>query len=112
MVTYALDASALLRFLDDEHGALKVSKILNRHVEAKCAVTWHGNGGPLLGAVGFVPPPLEVVGALTPTGSVGKFEHPREYTAGSGGGGAVVAVHDILIERALRLILDSLQHGK
>ncbi|MHB1959076.1 MAG: PIN domain-containing protein [Acidobacteriaceae bacterium] len=38
MVTYALDASALLRFLDDEPGALKVSEILNRHVEGKCAV--------------------------------------------------------------------------
>ena len=38
MVTYALDASALLRFLDDESGALKVSEILNRHVEGKCAV--------------------------------------------------------------------------
>ncbi len=38
MVTYALDASALLRFLDDESGALKVSEILNGHVEGKCAV--------------------------------------------------------------------------
>jgi predicted nucleic acid-binding protein len=38
MVTYALDASALLRFLDDESGALKVSEVLNGHVEGKCAV--------------------------------------------------------------------------
>ena len=38
MVTYALDASALLRFLDDEAGSLKVSEILNLHVEGDCAV--------------------------------------------------------------------------
>ncbi len=38
MVTYALDASALLRFLDDEAGSLKVGEILNRHVEGGCAV--------------------------------------------------------------------------
>ena len=38
MVTYALDASALLRFLDDEAGSLKVSEILNRYVEGDCAV--------------------------------------------------------------------------
>jgi predicted nucleic acid-binding protein len=38
MVTYALDASALLRYLDDEAGSLKVSEILNRYVEGDCAV--------------------------------------------------------------------------
>jgi predicted nucleic acid-binding protein len=38
MVTYALDSSALLRFLDDEAGSLKVSEILNRHVEGDCVV--------------------------------------------------------------------------
>ena len=45
MVTYALDASALLRFLDDEAGSDRVSEIIKSHVSGNCkaivsAVHW------------------------------------------------------------------------
>jgi predicted nucleic acid-binding protein len=38
MVTFALDASALLRFLDEEAGADRVSDILADHLDGGCRV--------------------------------------------------------------------------
>lgn len=35
MVTYVLDASAILRFLDDEAGADRVEQIIKRHITGK-----------------------------------------------------------------------------
>ena len=36
MVTYALDSSAILRYLDDEPGAQRVSEIIKAHMAGKC----------------------------------------------------------------------------
>jgi len=38
MVTYVLDASAILRYLDDEAGAARVSEIIKSHLAEKCEV--------------------------------------------------------------------------
>jgi predicted nucleic acid-binding protein len=45
MVTYVLDSSAILRYLDDEAGAARVSEIIKSHLAGKCeailaAVHW------------------------------------------------------------------------
>lgn len=37
MVTYVLDSSAILRYLDDEAGAGRVSEILKSHLAGRCA---------------------------------------------------------------------------
>lgn len=36
MVTYVLDSSAVLRYLDDEPGAARVSEILKGHIGGRC----------------------------------------------------------------------------
>jgi predicted nucleic acid-binding protein len=36
MVTYVLDSSALLRYLDDEAGAARVSEIIDAHLQGSC----------------------------------------------------------------------------
>jgi predicted nucleic acid-binding protein len=36
MVTYVLDSSAILRYLDDEAGAARVSEIIKCHLTGKC----------------------------------------------------------------------------
>jgi predicted nucleic acid-binding protein len=36
MVTYVLDSSAILRFLDDEPGAMRVSEIIHSHLLGSC----------------------------------------------------------------------------
>ncbi len=36
MVTYALDASAVLRYLDDEAGSDRVAEIIKFHLEGSC----------------------------------------------------------------------------
>lgn len=36
MVTYVLDSSALLRYLDDEAGAARVAEIIKSHLTGKC----------------------------------------------------------------------------
>ena len=36
MVTYVLDASAVLRYLDDEAGAQRVSEIIKSHLAGNC----------------------------------------------------------------------------
>lgn len=36
MVTYVLDSSAILRYLDDEAGAARVSEIIKAHLAGKC----------------------------------------------------------------------------
>jgi PIN domain nuclease of toxin-antitoxin system len=38
MVTYVLDSSAILRFLDGEAGAARVSEIIKSHLAGRCAV--------------------------------------------------------------------------
>ena len=38
MVTYVLDASAVLRYLDDEAGAQRVSEIIKSHLAGRCEV--------------------------------------------------------------------------
>lgn len=38
MVTYALDSSALLRYLDDEAGSARVEEIINEHLGGHCQV--------------------------------------------------------------------------
>lgn len=38
MVTYALDASAILRYLDGEAGAARVKQIIKEHLAGKCRV--------------------------------------------------------------------------
>jgi len=38
MVTYVLDASAVLRYLDDEAGAARVSEIIKSHLAGRCEV--------------------------------------------------------------------------
>jgi predicted nucleic acid-binding protein len=38
MVTYVLDSSALLRFLDDDAGAERVSEIIHSHLQGSCEV--------------------------------------------------------------------------
>lgn len=38
MVTYILDSSAILRYLDDEAGAARVSAIIKSHLAGKCEV--------------------------------------------------------------------------
>ena len=38
MVTYVLDSSAILRYLDDEAGAARVSEIIKSHLGGRCAV--------------------------------------------------------------------------
>ena len=38
MVTYALDSSAVLRYLDDEAGAQRVSEIIKSHLAGRCQV--------------------------------------------------------------------------
>jgi len=38
MVTYVLDASAVLRYLDDEAGAARVSEIIKSHLAGNCEV--------------------------------------------------------------------------
>jgi predicted nucleic acid-binding protein len=45
MVTYALDASAVLRYLDDEPGSERVAEIIKSHLDGNCrtiisAVHW------------------------------------------------------------------------
>ena len=37
MVTYVLDSSAILRYLDDEAGAARVSEIIKAHLAGRCA---------------------------------------------------------------------------
>jgi predicted nucleic acid-binding protein len=37
MVTYVLDSSAILRYLDDEPGAARVSEIIKAHLAGRCA---------------------------------------------------------------------------
>ncbi len=37
MVTYVLDSSAILRYLDDEPGAERVSEIIKSHLAGRCA---------------------------------------------------------------------------
>jgi predicted nucleic acid-binding protein len=36
MVTYVLDSSAILRYLDDEAGAARVAEIIKSHLAGKC----------------------------------------------------------------------------
>jgi PIN domain nuclease of toxin-antitoxin system len=36
MVTYVLDSSAILRYLDDEPGAARVSEIIKSHLAGRC----------------------------------------------------------------------------
>jgi PIN domain nuclease of toxin-antitoxin system len=36
MVTYVLDSSAILRYLDDQAGAARVSEIIKSHVAGRC----------------------------------------------------------------------------
>ena len=36
MVTYILDSSAILRYLDDEPGAVRVSEIIKSHLGGRC----------------------------------------------------------------------------
>jgi predicted nucleic acid-binding protein len=36
MVTYVLDSSAILRYLDDEAGASRVAEIIKEHLTGKC----------------------------------------------------------------------------
>jgi predicted nucleic acid-binding protein len=36
MVTYVLDSSAILRYLDDEAGAARVAEIIKAHLAGKC----------------------------------------------------------------------------
>lgn len=36
MVTYVLDSSAILRYLDDEAGAARVAEIINSHLTGSC----------------------------------------------------------------------------
>lgn len=36
MVTYVLDSSALLRYLDDEAGAVRVAEIIKGHLAGRC----------------------------------------------------------------------------
>jgi predicted nucleic acid-binding protein len=36
MVTYVLDSSAILRYLDDEAGAARVSEIIKSHLAGRC----------------------------------------------------------------------------
>jgi predicted nucleic acid-binding protein len=38
MVTYVLDSSAILRYLDDEMGAARVAEIIKAHLGGRCAV--------------------------------------------------------------------------
>jgi predicted nucleic acid-binding protein len=38
MVTYILDASAILRYLDGEAGSLRVSEIIKSHLAGRCEV--------------------------------------------------------------------------
>ena len=38
MVTYVLDASAFLRYLDNEAGAERVAEIIKSHLAGRCAV--------------------------------------------------------------------------
>jgi predicted nucleic acid-binding protein len=38
MVTYVLDSSAILRYLDGEAGAARVSEIIKSHLAGRCAV--------------------------------------------------------------------------
>jgi len=38
MVTYVLDSSALLRFLDNEAGAARVAEIIKAHLAGRCEV--------------------------------------------------------------------------
>ena len=38
MVTYVLDASAVLRYLDNEAGAERVAEIIKSHLAGRCAV--------------------------------------------------------------------------
>ena len=38
MVTYALDASAVLRYLDGEAGADRVAEIIESHLAGSCSV--------------------------------------------------------------------------
>jgi predicted nucleic acid-binding protein len=38
MVTYVLDSSAILRYLDNEAGAERVSEIIKSHLAGRCAV--------------------------------------------------------------------------
>jgi predicted nucleic acid-binding protein len=37
MVTYVLDSSAILRYLDDEPGAARISEIIKAHLAGHCA---------------------------------------------------------------------------
>ena len=37
MVTYVLDSSAILRYLDDEAGAARVAEIIKSHLGGRCA---------------------------------------------------------------------------
>ena len=37
MVTYILDSSAILRYLDDEPGAARVAEIIKSHLAGRCA---------------------------------------------------------------------------
>ena len=37
MVTYALDASAMLRYLDDEAGSCRVAEIIESHLAGSCS---------------------------------------------------------------------------
>jgi predicted nucleic acid-binding protein len=37
MVTYVLDSSAILRYLDDEAGAARVAEIIKSHLAGRCA---------------------------------------------------------------------------
>ena len=37
MVTYVLDSSAILRYLDDEAGATRVAEIIKSHLAGRCA---------------------------------------------------------------------------
>jgi predicted nucleic acid-binding protein len=38
MVTYVLDSSAILRYLDDEPGAERVSEIIKAHLAGRCEI--------------------------------------------------------------------------
>jgi predicted nucleic acid-binding protein len=38
MVTYILDSSAILRYLDDKAGAARVAEIIKSHIAGKCEV--------------------------------------------------------------------------
>jgi predicted nucleic acid-binding protein len=37
MVTYVLDSSAILRYLDDEPGAARVAEVIKSHLAGRCA---------------------------------------------------------------------------